>query len=129
MPTDSASTLMILFFLGFAALLVMFVFIMRNLESLQRNLDDTRQKFTLAINDLERQMADLSFSTRAGRGAADNDTGGGSLGELLENARAPLDLGPALERSAQTEQLPDLNMKGAKGKQNAGLDVPRDFQF
>jgi hypothetical protein len=83
MFSDPFSNLMLVLLLFFCGLLVMFIFMMRNLESHWRNHEETRMQLSLHLSDLETKLDTLL--RLAGAGSA------GSLGgeSLYEQAVAP----------------------------------------
>lgn len=64
MFADPLSNLMLVILLFFIGLLVMFVFIMRNLHLAAQSIEETRKQLGISLMDLERKLSDISCALK-----------------------------------------------------------------
>ena len=81
---DSMVALMVMLLLCFFGMLVMFLFVIRSHSVMTATLKEGHRQQQLALSDIERQLMDISFQFREGRGRGAT-TPPEDLASLLEN--------------------------------------------
>ena len=81
---DSMVALMVMLLLCFFGMLVMFLFVIRSHSVMTATLKEGQRQQQLALSDIERQLMDISFQFREGRGKG-TTVPPEDLASLLEN--------------------------------------------
>lgn len=112
MFADPFFNLMLIVLLFFAGLLVMFIFMMRSIDSNWRNQEETRKQMALSLSDLERKLNEIGMMLRGGN--PDTDAPCREENANSQTAQSPL---PDLSLFTAGDPQPDKQQDG----NNSGL--------
>ena len=111
MFADSFSALMALIILNFAGMLVMFLFLLRSMDAVQRGIHDLRAQMQLRMTDCEHQIAELNFTLRKREG-----------GQLPENDPLP----PLLRNDDDLREMLETSAARLQKSRGSSLDIHTD---
>ncbi len=114
MFADPFTAIMALVVLNFAGMLVLFLFILRSLDAVQRAVHEARGSLQLRIADTEHQLNDLAAAIRELSGSKENSSA--IPAETQADLGAMLEQGVPKLRRQDGFDLPELKLADVAGK-------------